>query len=166
MLAGFLKVGLKQLLFYKYRDICTPSQPQHLTCPSSRVFFTSSVFWGIIGPGRQFGPGAFYHPMLYAMIFGAFIPLPFWFRVRRNQNSVFARVSTPLWFSNSVLVSPESGINVSSSVVVGFIFQYVVRKRNFRWWSKFNYVTGAGLDAGTGIGAIVVFFALFVSVIW
>ena len=101
--------------------------------------------------------------MLYAIIFGAFVPLPFWFLGRCYPNSVFTKVSTPLWFTNSILISPVSGINVSSNIVVGFIFQYVVRKRNFRWWSKFNYVIGAGLDAGTGIGAIVVFFALLVS---
>ena len=46
---------------------------------------------------------------------------------------------------------------------MGFIFQYVVRKRNFRWWAKFNYVTGAGLDVGTGLGVMFVFFALLVS---
>jgi len=68
-----------------------------------------------------------------------------------------------MWFTNSVLVSPISGANIASNIAVGFVFQYVVRKRNFRWWAKFNYVTGAGLDAGTGFGAILVFFAFLVS---
>ena len=163
VLAGSLKVGFKQVLFHKYQDICTPNQPQHLTCPGSRIFFTSSIFWGIVGPDRQFGSGALYHPMLYTIVFGAFIPLPFWFWGRLHPNSVFAQASTPLWFSNSVPISPLSGISVSSSIMVGFIFQRVVRKRSFRWWAKFNYVAGAGLDAGTGFGAIVVFFALLVS---
>ena len=79
VLAEFLKVGLKQVLFHKHRDICTPNQSQYFTCPGSRVFFMSSVFWGIIGPGRQLGSGALYHPMLYAIILGAFVPLQFWF---------------------------------------------------------------------------------------
>lgn len=101
--------------------------------------------------------------MLYAIIFGAFVPLPFWFLGRRNPNSVFAKVSTPLWFTNTIVISPISGSNIASNFVVGFVFQYVVRRRNFRWWAKFNYVTGAALDAGTGFGAIVVLFALLVS---
>ena len=101
--------------------------------------------------------------MLYAIIFGAFVPLPFWFLGRRKPNSVFAKVSTPLWFTNTVVIAPVSGTSIASNFAMGFIFQYVVRKRNFRWWAKFNYVAGAGLDAGTGFGAIVVFFALLVS---
>lgn len=26
--------------------------------------------------------------------------------------------------------------------------EYVIRKRNFRWWSKFNYALSAALDSG------------------
>jgi hypothetical protein len=47
--------------------------------------------------------------------------------------------------------------------LVGFIFQYVIRKKNFFWWAKFNYVTSAGLDAGTGFAMIVMFLAFAVS---
>lgn len=26
--------------------------------------------------------------------------------------------------------------------------EFVVRRRNFRWWSKFNYILSAALDSG------------------
>jgi hypothetical protein len=38
--------------------------------------------------------------------------------------------------------------------------EYFIRKRNFRWWSKFNYVLSAGLDSGTILAVIVIFFTL------
>lgn len=28
--------------------ICTPDQPQGLTCPNARTFFNASVIWGVI----------------------------------------------------------------------------------------------------------------------
>jgi hypothetical protein len=158
-----LKVGFRHLLFERFPDICTPDQPQRLVCPHAPVFFTSSVIWGLVGPVRQFGSGAIYHPMLYAMIFGALIPVPFWLWIRRRPKSLASKIFTPAWFANSFNSPPVTGINVSSSFVVGFIFQYIIRKKNFLWWAKFNYVTSAGLDAGTGFAIVVMFFAFAVS---
>lgn len=43
---------------------------------------------------------------------------------------------------------------------MGFIFQYLIRRRNFQWWSKFNYVTSAALDSGTLLSLIFIFFTL------
>lgn len=80
-------------------------------------------------------------------------------------------------------IPPAGGINYSAWFATGFVFQYLVRKRNFAWWSKFNYVTSAALDSGkhvpsigtsacpdnnplgTILSAIVIFFTLAVSVI-
>lgn len=79
-------------------------------------------------------------------------------------------------------IPPAGGINYSAWFATGFVFQYLVRKRNFAWWSKFNYVTSAALDSGksiasigtsaypdnnplgTVLSAIVIFFTLAVSV--
>ena len=160
---AFLKVGIRYFMFERFPDICTPDQPQQLVCPVVPVFFTSSVVWGAIGPVRQFGDGALYHPMVYAMVFGALIPIPFWLWARRHPKSFASQVFTPVWFANPFNSPPATGINASSSFLVGFIFQYVVRKRSFVWWAKFNYITSAGLDAGTGFAIILMFFAFAVS---
>jgi len=150
-------------MFERFPDICSPDQPQQLVCPVVPVFFTSSVIWGAIGPVRQFGHGALYHPMVYAMVFGALIPIPFWLWARKHPKSFASQVFTPVWFANSFNSPPATGINASSSFLVGFIFQYVIRKKNFVWWAKFNYITSAGLDAGTGFAIILMFFAFAVS---
>ena len=39
----------------------------------------------------------------------------------------------------------------------------MIRKRNFAWWSKFNYVLSSALDSGTVISIMIVFFILQVS---
>jgi hypothetical protein len=103
---------------------------------------------GLIGPSRQFGPKSIYNPQLYAIIVGAILPLPFWFMQRRRPDSWAKFVSTPVVLLGVSFIPPATGINYSSWFAVGFVFQYVIRKRNFAWWSKYNYVTGAALDCG------------------
>ena len=39
----------------------------------------------------------------------------------------------------------------------------MIRKKNFAWWSKFNYVLSSALDSGTALSVIFVFFTLQVS---
>ncbi|KAF8891861.1 oligopeptide transporter [Infundibulicybe gibba] len=159
-LAAFVQVGVKAWIFGNVHDICKPNQKSQLTCPHNQVFFTASAVWGLIGPTRQFGTGSIYHPHLYAIIIGAFLPLPFWFWQRRYPNSWIKYVSTPVILNGVSAIPPATGINYSSWFAVGFLFQYLVRKKNFAWWSKFNYVASAALDSGTVISLIFIFFTL------
>jgi len=131
-----------------------------LTCPHNQVFYTASAVWGLVGPTRQFGKGSIYHPHLYALIAGVFLPIPFWLWKRRYPNSWARYVSTPVVFAGLAAIPPATGINYSSWFLVAFIFQYLVRKKNFAWWSKFNYVLSAALDSGTVIAIMLIFFAL------
>ena len=103
---------------------------------------------GLIGPSRQFGPDSIYHAQLYAIVIGALLPLPFWLIQRRRPDSWAKFVSTPVVLLGVSYIPPSVGINYSSWFAVAFVFQYIVRKRNFAWWSKYNYVTGAALDCG------------------
>lgn len=162
-MAAFVQVGVKTWIFSNVPDICSDHQKSNLTCPHNQVFYTASAVWGLIGPTRQFGTGSIYHPHLYAIIVGVFLPLPFWLWQRRRPNSWAKYVSTPIVLNGVSGIPPATGINYSSWFVVGVVFQYLIRKRNFAWWSKFNYVTSAALDCGTVLGLIFIFFTLQVS---
>lgn len=160
LLASFIQIGVKQWMFNNIPDICTPNQPSFLTCPHNQVYYTASAIWGLIGPTRQFGKGTLYYPELYAIIVGAFLPVPFWLWQRRYPNSWVRFVSTPVVLNGVSYIPPAAGINYSAWFAVGFVFQYLIRKRNFAWWSKFNYVTSAALDSGTVLSFFVIFFTL------
>ena len=160
VLAAFVQIGVKQWIFANVVDICKPTQSSFLTCPHNQVFFTASAIWGLIGPSRQFGVSSIYHPQLYAIIVGVFLPLPFWLYARRYPQSWVRWVSTPVILNGVSAIPPATGINYSSWFLVGFIFQYLIRKRNFAWWSKFNYITSAAMDSGTVISLIFIFFTL------
>ncbi|KAK7472357.1 hypothetical protein VKT23_000474 [Stygiomarasmius scandens] len=160
VLAAFVQVGVKTWIFDNVDDICDGNQRSQLTCPHNQVFFTASAVWGLIGPTRQFGTGSIYHPHLYALIIGAFLPLPFWFWQRRYPNSWTKYVSTPVILNGVSAIPPATGINYSSWFAVGFVFQYLIRRKNFAWWAKFNYVASAAMDCGTVLSLIVIFFTL------
>lgn len=160
IIAAFVEVGVKQWMFDNVHDMCAINQKDSLVCPHNQVFFTASAVWGLIGPGRQFGTGALYHPQLFGLIIGALLPIPFWLWQRRYPSSWIKFISTPVLLNGVSNIPPATGINYSSWFAVGFIFQYIIRKRNFAWWSKFNYVTSAAMDSGTVLSIILVFFTL------
>ena len=183
IIAAFIQVGVKEWIFQNVLDICHPNQISQLTCPHNQVFYTASAVWwvlfwphhkcysffitisrGLIGPTRQFGRGSVYHPHLYAIIVGIFIPMPAYFWQRRYPNSWTRYVSTPVVIAGLSAIPPATGINYSSWFLVGFIFQYLIRKKNFAWWSKFNYVLSSALDSGTVISIMIIFFTIQVSV--
>jgi len=66
----------------------------------------------------------------------------------------------PLVFSGLGSIPPATSINYVPWAIVGFVSQYVIRRRNFSYWAKYNYVLSAALDSGTALGVILVFFCL------
>jgi len=138
-------------------------QARFSTSPTSSAvsaFYPASVVWGAIGPTRQFGPGTLYRPEIWAILFGAVIPIPFWLWQRQYPESSPKMISTPILLNGVAQLFPSTGINFSSHFVVAFVFQYLVRRRNFQWWSKYNYILSFALDSGTVISALCIFFAL------
>lgn len=160
VVACFVQLGVKEWMFSNISHLCSPEQADSFTCPHISVFYTASLVWGAIGPARMFGSDSIYRPMYWAMLFGALIPVPFWLLARRFPRSWIRYISWPVIFAGVSYIPPASGINYSSWFAVGFVFQFLVRKYNFRWWSKYNFVLAAALDSGTIISTIVVFFAL------
>lgn len=141
-------------------DICSPDQGHAFICPQAAVYYTSSIIWGVIGPERMFSQGSYYSSVYWAMLVGCVAPIPVFFAARRWPGRFLRTINVPLFFTGTSAVPPASGIVVSSWFFVGFIFQYVIRKRRFAWWSKYNFITSAAMDTGTILSAIAVFLVL------
>ncbi|UZJ57504.1 hypothetical protein CBS101457_006824 [Exobasidium rhododendri] len=157
---ALVQIGVQEFAFGHIFELCNPEQKNLFTCPQARVFFTASIFWGIIGPQRLFGEGNLYSPLYWALLVGALLPIPFWFLARRYPRSWIKFISVPIALNGITFIPPASGIVYTSWFAIAFIFQYLIRKYNFRWWSKYNFVTSAGMDSGTVISTIVIFLVL------
>lgn len=68
--------------------------------------------------------------------------------------------SFPVIFSGTGLIPPASAVNYVPWAIVGFLFNFVIRRRHFSWWTKYNYVLSAALDSGVAVSVVVIFFCL------
>ncbi|CEL58319.1 Glutathione transporter 1 OS=Schizosaccharomyces pombe (strain 972 / ATCC 24843) GN=pgt1 PE=1 SV=1 [Rhizoctonia solani AG-1 IB] len=160
LVSCFVVVGVQAWMFEHIPNLCDINQPNKFTCPGVRVFGTASLIWGGIGPARTFNPGQIFYPLTFCFLIGAVLPIPLYFLARRYPHSWFKYVNMPVVFTGTGNLPPASGINYSSWVMVGFIFQYWIRRRHFGWWSRYNYILSAALDSGVAVGTILIFFCL------
>jgi hypothetical protein len=75
-------------MFANIKGICTDNE--FFTCPSTEVFGTASIIWGVIGPQRQFAPAQVYHALTFFFLIGALCPLIGWSISRRYPNRYVA----------------------------------------------------------------------------
>ncbi|KAI1180102.1 OPT oligopeptide transporter protein-domain-containing protein [Nemania sp. FL0916] len=155
----FIQVFVLNFAINNIDGICEITQPDRFTCPGSRTFFSASVIWGLIGPARVFSPGQIYSGLLFFFFLGAITPVAIYFAAKRYPRSPVKYLMAPLIFGGASSMPPATPLNYLSWGLVGYVFQYVIKKRHFRWWSRLNYLTSAGLDLGLALGTIIIFLA-------
>lgn len=159
-IAGTVQLGVQAWMFSNIVDICSTTQRDGFICPTTQVFGTASIIWGVIGPQRQFSPGQMYSSLLWFFLIGALCPFIAWLISLKWPNSIIRYINFPLIFSGTSIIPPASAFNFVPWAIVGFIFQYVIRRRHFSWWTKYNYVLAAALDSGLAISIVLIFFCL------
>lgn len=158
-LSCFIQVAVLNFALKNIDGVCTKTQHEHFTCPGGRVFFSASVIWGLIGPARIFSPGQIYSGLFVFFGIGAVTPFIFWWAARKWPKSGFKWLIAPLIFGGAGSIPPATPLNYLSWGIVGFGFQYLIKKRHFAWWSRLNFLTSSGLDLGLALSTLVIFFA-------
>ncbi|KAJ7461293.1 OPT oligopeptide transporter protein-domain-containing protein [Mycena galericulata] len=153
IVAGTVQLGVQAWMFTNINFIC----------PSTEVFGTASIIWGVIGPRLMFSQGQTYYPLVFFFLVGAAAPLIAWTLNRRYPNS-FLKYVNPVIFNGTGLIPPATALNYVPWAAVGFVFQYIIRRRHFSWYVLHSrcvyYVLSAALDSGVAVSVIVIFFAL------
>jgi OPT family oligopeptide transporter len=160
VIAGTTQLGVQAWMFTNIPNMCNPDQRDGFICPSTEVFGTASIVWGVIGPARQFSPGQVYYALTFFFLVGFICPVISYLLVLKFPNSWFRYINFPVIFSGTGYIPPASAVNYVPWAIIGFIFQYVIRRRNFPWWTKYNYVLSAALDSGVAVSAVLIFFCL------
>ncbi|KAH9964014.1 small oligopeptide transporter [Russula compacta] len=160
VVAGTVQLGVQSWMFSNIEGICTPKQKDGFICPSTTVFGTASIIWGVIGPQRLFSHGQLYYGLVFFFLIGAITPLCQWILQRRYKIGIFKYLNFAVIFMSTGSLPPATPLNFVPWVLVCFVFNYIIRRRHFDWWSKYNYVLSAGLDAGYAISLIIIFFTL------
>ncbi|KAH7096543.1 OPT oligopeptide transporter [Auriculariales sp. MPI-PUGE-AT-0066] len=161
IIAGTVQLGVQAWMFTNIEGMCEDDQKNGFICPSTQVFGTASIIWGVIGPGLQFSHGQIYYGLVFFFLAGALAPVITYYLTKLFPNSPVLRyLNWPVLFSGTGYIPPASAVNYVPWTIVGFIFQYVIRRRHFAWWAKYNYVLSAALDAGVAVSVIIIFFCL------
>ena len=155
-----VQLGVQSWMFTNIPDMCSPKQKDGFICPSTEVFGTASFIWGVIGPQRQFSHGQIYYGLVFFFLIGALLPCITYAIQLKWPNSIVKYINFPVIFSGTGYIPPASALNYVPWTIVAFVFNYVIRRRHFSWWTKYNYILSAGLDSGVAISVIVIFFAL------
>lgn len=139
------QVGVTRALEALVPDMCSPGQHALLTCPISSVVAEASIIWGVIGPRRLFGAESTYQPLLYFLIVGAVLPIPFYFAAKRWPHRWYKLVNIPVLLNGANYIPPASGINYSSWFMVGFVFREWGRPILSQWISPAGVVAQGSL---------------------
>ena len=153
-------VVLRWALGGAIEDVCSREQPNRFSCPNGRVFFNASVIWGLIGPQRIFSPGSVYANLNWFWLVGLLTPVLVYYGARMFPKSPIRYINAPLIFGGSGTIPPATPLNYLTWGVVGYVFNKHIKNKYRGWWSRFNYITSAGLDVGLAVCTIVIVLAL------
>ncbi|KAF9202183.1 hypothetical protein BGZ59_002283, partial [Podila verticillata] len=158
-IAGVINLITANWLLSTRPNICT-QEGYPWTCPGANVFFSASVIWGVIAPARMFGPHSIYHPLMYFFVFGLFIPIPFYLIAKCWPGTFLDKIHTPVLLTSTGMMPPARPYQYANWLVIGFVFQYCIKRFRAEWYNRFNYVLSAALDSGVAMAALVIFFTL------
>jgi OPT family oligopeptide transporter len=138
VVAGTTQLGVQAWMFTNVPQMCERHQPNGFICPATAVFGTASIIWGVIGPALQFSKGQIYYGLSFFFLVGSVAPIIPYLISKKFPNSPFKYINFPVIFSGTGLIPPATAVNYVPWGVVGFIFQYWIRRRHFAWWTKYN----------------------------
>ncbi|KAH8110875.1 OPT oligopeptide transporter [Phellopilus nigrolimitatus] len=144
VVAGTVQLAVQAWMFTNIPDLCDAHQKDGFICPGTEVFGTASIIWAL----------------LFFFLIGAALPFFGYLISLRWPNSFMRYINFPVIFSGTGSIPPASAVNYVPWAIVGFIFQFIIRRRHFSWWTKYNYVLSAALDSGVAISIIIIFFCL------
>ncbi|CCH44333.1 Oligopeptide transporter [Wickerhamomyces ciferrii] len=160
-IGALVQVGVLIFMLNNVEGICTSDQVDNFTCPQGRVNFAASVVWGAAGPKRIFGPSTIYGGLLHLFWIGPVVTIITYCLMKKfPENKILKNLNWVVIFGCLGNFPPATGINYTTWVLVGVIFNYYIRKKYSQWWSKYLYVLSCGLDVGLALGGIIIFFAL------
>jgi len=160
VISSLTQIGVLNWMLNYIPGICTPEAINGFNCPIARVHFNGSILWGVVGPGKFFGPGALYQHLIWAFPIGAIAPVIVYLLARGNRKSILSKVNLAVVFGSLSWIPPATGLNFSVWAIVCYIFNYEIKNRRNAWWKKYNMMLSAALDSGLAFGVVVIFFGI------
>lgn len=157
-LSSFIALAVMNFMIDNVDNYCTPQSNQKFFCPSSNVFFSASVLWGVIGPRKVFG--GLYPILQWCFLLGALLPIPCILFKKYGPKKIAKYFQPTLIIGGMLIYAPYNLSYYTAGLYASFAFMFVIRKRYEAWWEKYNYVLSGALDAGVAFSSIIIFFSV------
>lgn len=110
----------------------------------------------------MFGAGSIYQYFNIFWVIGAVLPCIFYAFLKFGGRLAWVgrNLHAPIMLGAMGWLPPATPLSFSTWGIFALLFNYVIRKRFHGWWSTYNYITAAALDAGLVLSTIVIFFAI------
>jgi hypothetical protein len=160
IVAGTVQLGVQAWMFSNIEGLCDADQNDGFICPYTNVFGNASIIvsnlvvlphtfcvpwlkdvvlqWGVIGPRRLFSHGQLYYGLVFFFLLGIIAPLFQWILHKKFRIGFLKYINFPIIFGSTGYIPPATPLNYVPTVFVCFIFNYIIRRRHFDWWAKYN----------------------------
>ncbi|CAF3764520.1 unnamed protein product [Rotaria sp. Silwood1] len=140
--------------------ICTSKNIQW-TCPIVTTVYSESIIWGAVGLKKVFGFQSIYWPLLFGFLIGALLPVPVWYlRMKYPKVKWLQYVHLPVILVGTSRIPPAPAGEYSAWFIVGFLFNFVIRRYAHAWWERYAFIFSAAMSCGVVVSALTIFFAL------
>ena len=159
IVASTVQLGVQAWMFSNIEGFCDSDQIDGFTCPQTTVFGNASIIvsklsclhsfcipwlkndvlqWGVIGPRRVFSQDQLYYGLPFFFLAGILAPFFQWILHTKFKIDFLKYVNFPLAFGSTSDLPPATPLNYIPVVFLSFIFNYIIRRRHFDWWAKYN----------------------------
>ncbi|KAF8948334.1 hypothetical protein BGZ47_005459 [Haplosporangium gracile] len=160
VIAGIINLKTTDWLLRVQPNICTKAR-YPWTCHNTNTFYSASVIWGVIGPGRMFGPETQHSTIQWGFVIGAFLPLPVWWLCHRYPRVKWLKkIHFPVLLAATSNMPPSQAYFYPNGIFLGFIFMWYIWRCHNGWWKRYNYVTSAAMDTGVALSGLLCYFML------
>ncbi|KAI9155531.1 Sexual differentiation process protein isp4 [Paramyrothecium foliicola] len=154
-------VGVLNFQMTQIDDVCTKDAQYKLLCPGVNTFFTASVLWGTVGPGRIWGPDGQYSEILIGFPLGVAIVIFFFVLSKKFPKWTWTRQIHPVaMMYGGIVWAPYNMSYVWPSVPIAYFSWVFLKSRHLGFWSKYNFVLSAAWSCGIAVAGIIIFFSL------
>jgi hypothetical protein len=160
IVAGTVQLGVRAWMFSNIEGLCEADQKDGFICPLTTAFGNASIIvsklvalahnlcirwlkdvvlqWGVIGPRRLLSHGQLYYGLVFFFLAGILAPLFQWTLHKKFRIGFLRYINFPVAFGSAAAIPPATPLNDMLFVFVCFIFNYIIRRRRFGWWAKYN----------------------------
>lgn len=137
LVSTFVCTGILNFQITGIKDVCTPEQANHFTCPGINTFFTAAVLWGTVGPHKMFGTNGQYTTILIGFPIGLLFPILIYYIQKKFPAKTWLRQIHPVvLFYGALGWAPYNLSYTWPAVPIGWLAMVWAKKRYLAFWSK------------------------------